>query len=54
MGEYVRVGDVSEWRWDKGEEPVVKVPKGEFDPREPKVQPKAEPEAEEPKKAAKK
>jgi hypothetical protein len=32
-GYYVQNGDVLEWRWNKGHEPKVDVPKGEFDPR---------------------
>jgi hypothetical protein len=41
-GEYVQNGDVLEWHWNKGHEPKVDVPKGEFDPR-------AVPEPEKPK-----
>lgn len=36
-GHYETVGDSSEWKWDEGHAPKVTVPKGEFDPRDPKV-----------------
>jgi hypothetical protein len=42
QGHYETVGDVEEWVWDTP--PVITVPKGEFDPRDP-APPKAEPKA---------
>jgi hypothetical protein len=51
QGHYETVGDVHEWVWDEGHEPEVKVPRGEFDPRDPKPEPEAKPK---PKAAAKK
>lgn len=41
-GHYDTIGDVQEWVWD--EAPEVKVPEGEFDPRDPKPAPKAKAE----------
>lgn len=32
-GHYEQVGDIQEWRWNKGHEPKSSVPVGEFDPR---------------------
>ena len=52
-GYYVQSGDVLEWRWNKGKEPKLEVPKGEFDPRsadEPEPKPKPPAKAPEKKK----
>lgn len=52
-GHYEKVGDAYEWKWDEGHEPKVKVPEGEFDPRDPKPEPEPKPKVTEPKPKAK-
>jgi hypothetical protein len=36
-GYYVQSGDIREWHYKKGHEPELKVPEGEFDPRDVKL-----------------